>query len=70
MTHPSPDKVYANLTKMEQSTVVQGADYRQAAIATIADHEVNLSMRQAIADRLEEANLLLTLKNVDAEDSY
>jgi hypothetical protein len=70
MTHPSPEKVYENLKKLDQSDTVRSADYRQDAIEVLADLDVNIEVRQEIADRLDQADHLLTLKNVDAEDSY
>ncbi|MEL6384661.1 MAG: hypothetical protein AAFQ89_19820 [Cyanobacteria bacterium J06626_18] len=68
--HPAPEKVYENLKQLEQVDVAKGASYRQDAIAVLADTDVSMDMRDAIADRLGEANHLMTLKNVDPEESY
>ncbi|MEL6398542.1 MAG: hypothetical protein AAFR26_05580 [Cyanobacteria bacterium J06626_4] len=68
--HPSPDKVYENLEKLDQADTAQSAEYRQDAVEVLADLEVDIEVRQEIADRLDDANHLMTLNNVDGEDSY
>ncbi|KGF71656.1 hypothetical protein DO97_16965 [Neosynechococcus sphagnicola sy1] len=70
MTHPSPAKVYENLKFLERVDTLRSASYRQQAIDVLADLDVSLTWRQAISERLVDANQRLTLKNVDAEDSY
>jgi hypothetical protein len=70
MTHPAPETVYENLNQLDQTDTVRSADYRRDAIEVLADLDVNVDVRIAIADRLDQANHLLTLKHVDAEDSY
>lgn len=70
MTHHSPDRVYENLNRLDSADPVRCADYRQQAVETIADEEVSLDWREAIARRLNQANHWLALRNVDAEDSY
>ncbi|HEY9888370.1 MAG TPA: hypothetical protein V6D02_08220 [Candidatus Obscuribacterales bacterium] len=70
MTHPAPEKVYENLQKLEKADVTRSAVYRQAAVEVLADLDVDVEVRQAIADRLNDANHLMTLRNVDSEDSY
>lgn len=70
MTHPSPDKVYKNLERLANADTVHGATYRQDAVEVLADLDVNVDIRQAISERLEQVNHLLVLKNVDADDSY
>jgi len=69
-THPSPDKVYENLTKLDNADTAQSAEYRQDAVEVLADLDIDVEVRQEIADRLDDANHLMTLKNVDSEDSY
>ena len=69
-THPSPDKVYENLEKLDKADTAQSAEYRQDAVEVLADLEVDIEVRQEIADRLDDANHLMTLNNVDGEDSY
>ena len=68
--HPSTDKVYENLEKQDQADTAQSAEYRQDAVEVLADLEVDIEVRQEIADRLDDANHLMTLNNVDGEDSY
>ena len=69
-THPAPDKVYENLKKLADASTAQSAEYRQDAVEVLADLEVDVEVRQEIADRLDDANHLMTLNNVDGEDSY
>ena len=69
-THPSPDQVYENLKKLANADTAQSAEYRQDAVEVLADLEVDVEVRQEIADRLDDANHLMTLNNVDGEDSY
>lgn len=66
----SPQVVYNHLKQLEQSDVVRSAVYRQLAQEILADSRVSLSWRQAIADRLIQANHLLALGTVETEDSY
>ncbi len=68
--HPAPEKVYENLEQLGQVDVAQGATYRKDAVDVLADTDVSLEMRTAIADRLGQADHLLSLKNVDPEESY
>jgi len=72
MTHtpPSPDKVYENLEKIDKTDTAQSAVYRQDAVAVLADLDVDVEVREEIADRLGDANHLMGLKNVDSDDSY
>lgn len=70
MTHPAPDKVYRNLTRLENADAVQGASYRKDAIEVLADLDVSVDVRQAISERLDQADHLMALKNVDPDDSY
>jgi len=70
MAHPTPDEVYEHLKLLERVDTVHSAAYRQEAMEILADLDVSVDWRQAIADRLGDANHLLTLKNVDGDDSY
>lgn len=70
MTHPSPGKVYKNLELLENADTIHGASYRRDAVEVLADLDVNVEVRQAISERLEYANHLMVLQNVDADDSY
>ncbi len=66
----SPETVYDNLKLLEQVDTASSAFYRQMAQDVIANQEVSLSWRQAIADRLNRANHLLERLTVDNNDSY
>jgi len=70
MTHPAPEKVFENLKKLDKADTSQSAEYRQEAVEVLADLDIDVEVRQEIADRLDAANHLMTLKNVDSEDSY
>lgn len=70
MTPLSPQSVYENLDLLEQVDVSQSADYREQAQEILADPEVSMTWRQAIADRLRQANLLLAKRTVMGGDSY
>lgn len=66
----SPQIAYDNLRLLEQVDVATGAFYRQLAQEVLADLDISLSWRQAIADRLNRANHLLEMCTVDNDDSY
>ncbi len=70
MEKNSPKVVYENLSDLEKVDVVTSARYRQLAQAVLADQTVNETLRQNIADRLEQANHLLALASVDGDESY
>ena len=71
MLQISPQTAYDNLRLLEQADVASSAFYRQLAQEVLADPDVSLSWRQAIADRLNQANQLLGLLVVgDKDDSY
>jgi hypothetical protein len=66
----SPQMVYDNLRLLEQVDVVTSASYRELAQEVLADPDVSFSWRQAIADRLNQANQLLEMLTVGVNDSY
>ena len=66
----SPRTVYDNLKLLEKVDTTQSALYRQQAQEVLADPNISMSWRQAIADRLNQANHLLALLTVGNEDSY
>ncbi|NDJ18464.1 hypothetical protein GS601_14370 [Myxacorys almedinensis A] len=68
--HVSPQMVYDNLDSLEQVDVVRSAFYRELAQAVLADSKVSLPWREAIADRLNQANHRLALRTVSGNDSY
>lgn len=66
----SPKTIYENLNDLERVDVVTSARYRQLAQAVLADPDVSETLRQNIAERLQQANHLLALKSVDGDESY
>ncbi len=66
----SPRKVYDNLQLLEQVDTARSALYRRQAQDVLADPNVSMSWRQAIADRLNRANHFLALHTVGGDDSY
>jgi len=70
MTLVSPQAAYDNLDLLEQVDVTQSASYREMAQDVLADTDVSLTWRQAIADRLNEANHQLETRAVTNGDSY
>ena len=70
MKKPSPKTIYENLINLEKVDVVTSARYRQLAQAVLADLTISETMRQNIAERLQQANHLLALKAVEGDESY
>ncbi|WP_088893625.1 hypothetical protein [Leptolyngbya ohadii] len=66
----SPQTAYENLKMLDQVDVVTSASYRELAQEILADPSISLNWRQAISDRLNQANYFLTLKTVGRDDSY
>ncbi len=66
----TPKEVFEHLAQLEQGDLVQSASYREEAQEVLADNSVSLQLRQAIADRLNQANHDLALHTVGSEDSY
>ncbi|MFZ4639808.1 MAG: hypothetical protein ACOYMP_05330 [Nodosilinea sp.] len=66
----TPKEVFDHLKQLERVDTVQSASYREEAQAVLADDGVSLKWRQAIADRLNQANHDLALHTVGNEDSY
>lgn len=70
MIQGSPQTVYDNLDLLEQADAVSSATVRESAQEVLADPEISLTWRQAIADRLNQANHQLELGTVGNNDSY
>ncbi|HIK45460.1 MAG TPA: hypothetical protein IGR64_11330 [Leptolyngbyaceae cyanobacterium M65_K2018_010] len=66
----TPKEVFEHLGQLEQVDTVQSATYREEAQEVLADTSVSLPLRQAIADRLNQANHDLALHTAGSEDSY
>lgn len=69
-TTVSAEKLYDNLSQLEQGDVVTSAVYRELAQDMLADPEINQNLRQAIADKLNEANRSLGIQSAGKNDSY
>lgn len=67
---PSPQSVYDNLKLLEQVDKVRSARYRQMAQEILADPDVSLQWREAIAERLNQANRQLGMQTASDNDSY
>ncbi|MEP0910070.1 hypothetical protein NDI45_03935 [Leptolyngbya sp. GB1-A1] len=61
---------YKNLRLLDQVDIATSASYRQLAQDILADPSISLEWRQAISNRLNRANYLLTLVTVSGDDSY
>jgi len=70
MESVSPQTVYNSLDQLDQIDVAASAAMRQQAQAVLADGEVSLDLRQEIAERLSQANSLLSKRTVTGGDSY
>ncbi|OIP77627.1 MAG: hypothetical protein AUK48_03755 [Oscillatoriales cyanobacterium CG2_30_44_21] len=66
----SPETVYENLNQLDQVDLTTSAEYREMAQDVLADVDVNKDVREAIADRLNQANQQLTNNTVSKTDSY
>jgi hypothetical protein len=66
----SPKTVYHNLRLLDRVDIVTSAIYRQQAVEALADPDLSPVWQQAIANRLYQANRLLTRQSVTTEDSY
>jgi Fe2+ or Zn2+ uptake regulation protein len=66
----SPETVYANLNQLDQVDLTTSAEYREMAQEVLADSGVACDVREAIADRLNQANQQLMNTTVSKTDSY
>jgi hypothetical protein len=66
----SPENVYKNLKLLEEVDTSSSALYRELAQETLADPQISLGWREAIADRLNDANHLLGVRTTGGNDSY
>jgi hypothetical protein len=64
------DQLPERLQELDRASTEAGAEIRQQAQEVLAEPSVDLPLREAIADRLGEANQLLTLKTATKDDSY
>ncbi|MGF1499271.1 MAG: hypothetical protein ACFB8W_20960 [Elainellaceae cyanobacterium] len=68
--HVSPQTAYKHIDELESVDTTTGATYRQEAQDVLADPAVSLNLREAIADRLNQANHVLEMQTVVSDDSY
>lgn len=66
----SPQAVYENLALLDQANTLESATFRQQAQEILASPAISLQWRQAIADRLGQANNLLAVATITDDDSY
>jgi CRP-like cAMP-binding protein len=66
----SPRRVYAQLRKLDRVDITTSAITRELAQDILANPEISLAMKQAIADRLHRANNQLGMQSTTDEDSY
>ena len=66
----SPRKVYSNLRKIDQVDLMTSALYRELAQDLLATPGISLARKQAIADRLNQANRRLGTQTTGNDDSY
>jgi hypothetical protein len=65
-----PETVYENLNELDQVDLTTSAVYREMAQKVLADCGINCDVREAIADRLNQANQQLINTTVAKTDSY
>jgi hypothetical protein len=66
----TPKEVFEHLEQIDAGNSVESASYREEAQEVLADDNVSLKWRKAIADRLNQANHDLALHTAGSEDSY
>lgn len=63
-------KLYEDLAGIGSMDVAKGAECRKQAQLVLANPKISLNWRDAIAERLHEANHTLAIKTVTGDDSY
>ena len=63
-------KLYEDLANTDQMDMTRSAECREQAQQVLANPKISLNGRDAIAERLHEANHTLAIKNVTGDDSY
>ena len=63
-------KLYEDLASIDQMELSDGARCREQAQQVLANPKISLNWRDAIAERLHEANHTLAIKTVTGDDSY
>ena len=63
-------KLYEDLANIDKMNTTEGALCREMAQQVLANTNISLNWRDAIAERLHEANHTLAIKTVTGDDSY
>ncbi|MEM9150492.1 MAG: hypothetical protein AAGB19_08570 [Cyanobacteria bacterium P01_F01_bin.3] len=63
-------KLYEDLAHIDKMDLTQSAKCREQAQQVLANTSISLNWRDAIAERLHEANHTLAIKTVTGDDSY
>jgi hypothetical protein len=63
-------KLYEDLANIDMMSTLEGAQCREQAQQVLANPKISLNWRDAIAERLHEANHTLAIKTVTGDDSY
>ncbi|MEL6552094.1 MAG: hypothetical protein AAFQ63_01340 [Cyanobacteria bacterium J06621_11] len=63
-------KLYDDLANIDSMDVTASAKCRELAQQVLANPKISLNWRDAIAERLHEANHILAIKTVTGDDSY
>ncbi len=63
-------KLYEDLANIDMMNTLEGAQCREQAQQVLANPKISLNWRDAIAERLHEANHTLAIKTVTGDDSY
>lgn len=63
-------KLYEDLANINEMDIAQSAQCRAQAQQVLANPKISLNWRDAIAERLHEANHTLAIKTVTGDDSY
>ena len=63
-------KLYDELANIDQMELTASAQCREQAQQVLANPGISLNWRDAIAERLHEANHTLGIKTVTGDDSY
>jgi hypothetical protein len=63
-------QLYEDLANIDMMDIAKGAQCREMAQQVLANPKISLNWRDAIAERLHEANHTLAIKAITEDDSY
>ncbi|ASC72556.1 hypothetical protein XM38_035140 [Halomicronema hongdechloris C2206] len=66
----TPRHILSNLRHLDRGDLITSARYREQAYRVLADPRVNPAIKEAIVDRLYQADHLLALCKVETDESY